>query len=329
MAESILGSPSTSPFVPHFGVSSPLLSGRETLLRDLGDGLVTGPTDKRYTSILMGVRGSGKTVALNEIEARAASAGWVVLSMDGGSVGLLGRITETIQTAPETYQSLRLDGTTRKTVGKSFGLRLGPLEGHISSIVENPSHAPIGLRQQLTKLTEAARRNDAAVLLTIDELHAIDRDEGRRLSNDLQHITKRAKMPLAFVGAGLLELKHTLLQDNKMTFFHRCENYDMRPLTFSDAYTALSAPIKAAGGSITDDALSRLSDAATDSPYKLQLIGDLAWKIAGAPEATIDGESVSRAIAGAERDLESPHSFASLVRSLRYRSADYGRCRTK
>ncbi len=59
---SALGVPSSSPFCPHFGRAPQSLVGRDELLADLGGGLATGPGDARYTSVLMGVRGSGKTV---------------------------------------------------------------------------------------------------------------------------------------------------------------------------------------------------------------------------------------------------------------------------
>ena len=62
-------------------------------------------------------------------------------------------------------------------------------------------------------------------------------------------------MPLAFVGAGLLEMKTSLLMDRKMTFFHRCEHFEMPPLEVADAIVGLAGPIKEAGGKITEEAL--------------------------------------------------------------------------
>lgn len=100
---SALGVPSTSSFSPHFGRSPHSLVGRDDLLADLGGGLATGPRDSRYTSVLMGVRGSGKTVLLSEIEERASADGWVVLSLDAGTPGLLDRIAQTIRSADQAY----------------------------------------------------------------------------------------------------------------------------------------------------------------------------------------------------------------------------------
>ena len=298
---SALGAPATSPFSPHFGTTPLSVVGRSGLLSEIGSGLVTGPGDQRYTSILMGVRGSGKTVALNEIEDRAAADGWVVLSMDAGTPGLLDRIVRAISQADRTYEALGLgEANTRRSVERSIGIRLGLLEGRVAETAHDDHTASMGLREHLACLAEAAQRHGASVLLTIDELQGIDRTEGRRLSNDLQHITKRAGMRLAFLGAGLLELKHTLMRDRKMTFFHRCEHFDMPPLDVGDATVGLVDPITSAGGAITDEALRLAAGAVNGSPYRLQVVGDIAWKAARAPEREIDARAVRAAIAAAE-----------------------------
>ena len=267
------------------------------MLAEVGNGLVAGPNDSRYTSILMGVRGSGKTVALNEIEDRAAADGWVVLSMDAGTPGLLERIVRTVSQAGGTYEALNLgESADSRSVERSIGIRLGMLEGKIAA-TEYRDHRPnMGLREHLTRLVQAAQQHDTSVLLTVDELQGIDREEGRLLSNDLQHITRRAGMPLAFVGAGLLELKHTLMRDRKMTFFHRCEHFEMPPLTIADAVIGLAGTIRSGGGTITDEALRLASDAVNGSPYRLQVIGDIAWKTSDGPDGVIDGAAVKVAI---------------------------------
>lgn len=301
---SALGVPSTSPFSPNFGRAPRSLVGRDNLLASLGGGLATGPHDARYTSVLMGVRGSGKTVLLSEIEDRAAADGWVVLSLDAGTPGLLDRIVRTIRNADRAYEALgAADLAKTRSAERSVGIRLGPLAGQISGTEHENRLAHMGLREHLTFLAQAAQHSGTSVLLTVDEMHGIDRTEGRRLSNDLQHITKRGNMPLAFVGAGLLEMKTTLLQDRKMTFFHRCEHFEMPPLDVTDAMVGLAGPIRDTGGTITDEALDLASEAVGASPYRLQVIGDFAWKMAGAPERPIDAVAARTAVRAADEDV--------------------------
>ena len=150
-------------------------------------------------------------------------------------------------------------------------------------------------RHLLTKLAEHAQRFDTAVLMTIDELHSGDRDELRRFSADLQHITKRAHWPLAIIVAGLSEMKHTLLMDKKMTFFRRCARFDMPALTTADALAGLRIPVLDSGGGFENDALESAARACGPLPYEMQLIGYHAWTIAGAPRRPIDLPAVEQA----------------------------------
>ncbi len=253
----------------------------------------------------MGVRGSGKTVAVTEIEDRAASDGWLILSLDASSSGLLERIQDEVGALPDRYPDLDLSKLGNpKTVEKRRSVNLGPLKGGASETESRSAGREMGLRRQLTYLAEQARKHGTSVLLTVDELHAIDRDEGRRLSNDLQHITRRGGLPLAFIGAGLSEMKYTVMQDKKMTFFRRCEEYDMPPLSEADATKGLLHPIQDSGGDITDDALRQAVGSVGASPFKLQLIGHMAWTIANAPKKTIDSAAVSEAARLAQKKFD-------------------------
>ena len=303
--ESALGKPAPNPFSPGFGQLPSMLVGRDDLLAEIGSGLVTGPRDIRYTSLLMGVRGSGKTVALTELEDRAASDGWVIMSLDASSKGILERIQDEIGALPERYPELCLGELSgERTVERTRGLAIGGIKGEVTETESRSAAITMGLRWQLTYLAEQAHRHDTAVLLTVDELHAIDREEGRRLSNDLQHITKRSELPLAFVGAGLSELKYTVLQDKKMTFFRRCEQYDMPPLTEADVAKGLLHPIHEFGGEITDEALLLAVENVGTLPYKLQLVGHTAWTVANAPEKAIDACAVSKAVEFAQKNFD-------------------------
>ncbi len=116
--------------------------------------------------------------------------------MDASTPGLLERIVSTIAGAGARYESLDLpDSTTQRSVQRSVGIRLGVSEGNLTTTESYHPRSPTGLGEQLTLLVEAAQRHERRVLLTVDELHGVDRREARRLSSDLQHITKRAGLP--------------------------------------------------------------------------------------------------------------------------------------
>lgn len=281
-------------FTPSFGQVPHFFVGRDGMLAEIRAALNAGPEDDRFTSVLLGPRGSGKTVTLGIIEDDAAEAGWMVLSLDASTSGIHDRIKEQIAWAQERYEGLpELDDRGRRTT-TSAGLRLWPVA--LQREVAEGVRIEWGLRRQLTALAVHAAEQGTAVLLSVDELHGADRDEMRRLAADLQHITKRSKLPLAFVGAGLSDMKHTLLEDNKITFFHRSGKFDMRPLTVSDSMRCLRKTINDAGGAFEDSALRTLAEAAGTLPYRLQLLGYHAWVISGAPFHPVDDHAAREAV---------------------------------
>ena len=245
--------------------------------------------------MIMGIRGSGKTVMLSEVEDRMASEGWLIISVDGASTGLLDRISDMIGQASREHQTPDLERFAAATSkATSTGIKLGPYSRVWSEQAASPQD--MSLRERLTILARIAQQHDIGVLLTVDELHSADKDESRRLANDLQHITKRKRLPLAFVGAGLLEMQYTLIEGKKNTFFKRCNPCNMAPLSVPDAIQGLRVPIRFAGGRIDDEALAAAARAVGESPYRLQVIGHSAWKVGNAPHDPIDVFAVSQAI---------------------------------
>ncbi len=316
----ILGKVKDNPFSPAFGALPSALVGRDDLLYDIGSGLLTGPADRSYYSVLMGKRGSGKTVVLTEMQNRAMTDGWIVLSVDAATDGLLERINQAIYQATATYDILApMDTRTSKTITRHKGMAFqGFGFGHTEADYTDLD-LKRGLREQLTALAQIAQVNGTSILLTVDELQGIDRQEGRRLSNDLQHL-RRDGLPVAFIGAALAEAKATILADKRMTFFKRCEQYDVPDIGTADAMVGIGQPVRDARGRIGSDALKLAAQEIDGSPYKLQLIGYNAWRMAGAPEQAIDTGAVDMAVAVADeivdRDIGVP-SFNDLSETER------------
>jgi len=61
-----------NPFTPAFGSEPMFLAGRERIIEDIIGGLENGPGDPNRASILVGPRGSGKTVLLTRIAFEAS-----------------------------------------------------------------------------------------------------------------------------------------------------------------------------------------------------------------------------------------------------------------
>ena len=291
-----------NPFTPDFGRRPALLVGREALLANARKSLAVGPDDLGFTRILLGQRGSGKTTVLAEIREQAAFSGLLVLSVDAATPGLLERISSCVADARERYESVDLSkpsGTPRDR--RVSGITVGPVGVNWQDMPEQRPRWSLGY--YLETLSKWAAEHGSAVLLTVDELHAGERDELRRLSADLQEITKVNELPLAFVGAGLPEMSYTILEDKKMTFFHRCSRDKVTSIVHDDAWRCLRLTVEESDGTVQDDALRVMAAAAADGlPYKLQSIGHHAWELSGSPEMPIDARCAAMAVELAVQD---------------------------
>ncbi|WP_321973956.1 ATP-binding protein [Paratractidigestivibacter sp.] len=92
-------------FSPAFGNRPTYLVGRELVLDGLIAGLDSVPGSKERSTVLLGQRGSGKTVLLWELADRATEMGYVVASPTIVSDGMLARIVEKVQDSGGRYVS--------------------------------------------------------------------------------------------------------------------------------------------------------------------------------------------------------------------------------
>ena len=289
-----------NPFTPSFGETPQFQVGNEELLYELSEGFALGPEDERYASILLGPRGSGKTILLQTIEDIANDEGWIVLPVKASKRGLQANIEEAIDLVYEgrSKSPLQPKGSTSVQTGTS--IKSGSIKWHRDAIKTSYKHQKI--RTKLTKMAECAEDEGSGVMLIVDEIHSGNRGDLKDLALDIQRITRSKNLPLGFLGAGLPEIKRTLLRDKNITFFHRCTQFDMPLLSPSDVRAGLILTVEHAKGAITDEALD-VFESVQCLPYHLQLLGSYAWKIAKAPSNRIDAESAMLAVEAAQEDM--------------------------
>ena len=289
-------------FTPGFGLPPHRLVGREDELKELQDGLGAGPRDPRFTSVIIGHRGSGKTVLLSEVRGIAEQAGWVILRADATTANLQDRIDAEIRefANPSVAGDLVAERGPAETTAS---LKVGPAE--LSRRLSKTMHSARSLTKKLEIIGRHAAERGSAVLLCVDELQAGRRDELRRLASDLQRLTKEDGLPIAFIGAGLPAIQYTILRDPKMTFFQRCHPQHLAPLPYASVLSFFHQTIQDAGGACDTATLEHMAEAADGFAYRMQLIGQRAWTISGAPDRPVDMASAEMAVAAAERHLQS------------------------
>lgn len=277
-----------NPFAPTFGAEPPLLAGREQIFRDATDAWMTGPTHPGYTALLLGRRGSGKTVVLEALRVLGHSRGWLSISDAAATPGLLNRLAHKAaehlnRHAGELAPDIRRDLA-------AAGIGLGPGYDPDADLSRR-------LANMLRGLTAYLQAYGTGLVVTVDELHAGDTDELRMLGIVVQDVTRIGQLPMAFVGAGLPILEDTLLADTSITFLQRCARYEVGFLDPAAAWTALAEPVSQRGGHMAPEAVEHAVAASQGYPFLVQLVGFHAWELASDPTKTVTLEDV---IAGAE-----------------------------
>lgn len=260
-----------NPFHPSFGVSPPLLVGRDSVIEEFLEALDDGPGSAGRATLYTGARGSGKTVMLNAVEDRTKERGWLVIS-ETASPGFVHRITE--QQLPRLLRSFDFDSVRRKLTGLTAPFSLGAatwdsVESHVSEA---------GLRNQVELLTDLLADHGTGLLITLDEIHQNQIRELRELATTVQHAFREGR-ELAFAGAGLTSAISDVMNDEVLTFLRRAERHTLGPVKGEEVERALREPIEASGRTIAKEALEVMAEGTNGYPYLIQLVGAQTWRL--------------------------------------------------
>ena len=275
-----------NPFTPTFGVTPPLLVGREDVLDEFRVALDSGPGDPGRAILLTGVRGAGKTVALNACEDEAHRRGWAVVSETVRS-GLVAELTAT--RLPELLTAVADDG--RKNTVTAVNVIAAGFGGGVTRQHSDRYPAAASLRSELTRLADLCDARGSGVLLSLDEVHREATEDLRVIAHTVQHLFREGRS-IAFLAAGLPAAIEDVLNDAVLTFLRRAERFVLGPVSASDVALALRAPIENAGRRITEAALAVATDGTQGYPFLVQLVGYQMWS--ARPEQAVIDEQQAR-----------------------------------
>lgn len=283
-----------NPFHPSFGVSPPLLVGRDDLISEFVEAIEDGPGSAGRATLYTGPRGAGKTVLLNAIEHGARARGWLVVA-ETASPGFVERITR--QHLPGLLRDFDPEVVHRRLSGIS--VPLGPLgSGGVTWNTLRSHVVEAGLRNQIEMLTDLLVEHETGLLITLDEIHQNQIAELRELATAVQHAFREGR-ELAFVGAGLLSSISDVVNDEVLTFLRRAERHHLGSVDHRDVQRAIQEPIEMAGRAVGDEALELMTHGTRGYPFLIQLVGAQTWRLhPGETEITVGDarEGVSRAL---------------------------------
>ena len=289
--------PVRNPFAPGAGSRPPELAGRDEIISDAEIALqrvLLGRHDK--SQILLGLRGTGKTVLLNKIEQLAEIHGHLTAFIEAPEnkslaellyprvhqiLLKLSMIESAKTTAHSAMRALRAFASVFKISVGDISLSVDPEIGAADSgILE------YDLSDLFICVGETAQSAGKAWTLLIDEVQYLSEDELSALIVAIHRVNQK-NLPVMFFGAGLPQV--AALSGDAKSYTERLFNYPpVDALDNPAATAAIRQPIENEAESISNDALRIIVVRTHGYPYFLQEWGYQAWNIADASPISAD-----------------------------------------
>lgn len=246
--------------------------------------------------MLIGLRGVGKTVLLDQMMKDAEATGVVAIRIEAPE-------GKSLPAALAPRLRLGLLKLSHMEKAKEVAIRgLRALAGFVGKMKVRYKDIEVGLdydpepgladngdlEGDLTILLEqvgkAAQEASTLVAIFIDELQYIPEAQMAALISAL-HRCAQLKLPLVLVGAGLPQLRGKM--GEAKSYAERLFDFsEIGPLDVMDASDAIVKPALSEGVSIDNDAVSLIFDYTKGYPYFLQEWGKHAWDVADANPIT-------------------------------------------
>lgn len=321
--------PARNPFAPGAGNPPPELAGRDEVLEAVELAMVrvrSGRYDRGH--LLLGLRGVGKTVLLNEVDRIADKHGLLTVVIEAPEEGKLAemlvprlrsvliKLSRKEKAKDLAKQSL----ATLRSFASVFKITVGGVEVAVTEAdgVADSGMLELDLPDLLLAIGRAAQAGETGVVLIIDEVQYLSPAELSALIVAIHAISQKS-IPVMLFGGGLPQLAG--LAGDAKSYAERLFRYPaVGALSREAAINAIRKPIQEENGEITDDALETIIELTQGYPYFLQEWGYHTWNIA--PTSPITAQDVEAATAKALAHLDSDFFKVRLDR-LQPREKEY------
>lgn len=247
--------------------------------------------------MLVGLRGVGKTVLLNEMQRMANKAEYQTIALEAHEnkpfaavltphlrklffeLDRMAGFSEKVRRGLGVLKSF-INGVRIKVSDIEIGLDIDPQEGTADS-----GDLEVDLPNLFIAAGEAAQDRGTAVALLIDEIQYLSIGELSALIMAM-HKMQQHQLPLVLMAAGLPILP-ALAGDSKSYAERLCGFSNVGPLSPSDARIALQEPVRHAGIEFEQNAVDEIIRLTQGYPYFLQEWGYQTWNHAGQSPITL------------------------------------------
>ena len=288
--------PFINPFAPSAGQRPPEFAGRSKLIDESVLAMRRALANRPFRSIMfLGLRGTGKTVLLNELGKKAKELGFLVSRLEAPEEADLAKLLY-----PEMKKVMRSLSTVEHA--KDLSLRtLGILRNFASifkievagvdiGIEPTPGVADTGylqtdLPELFENIGEAAQMAEKGWAIFLDEVQYLTKQDLSALIVSMHRISQLG-YPVIFVGAGL-PLLAGLAGEAKSYAERLFMYYNVDALDPKATAEAFEKPLNEAAVQIHPDALSKFVGGTQGYPFLLQQWAACTWDAAPASPITI------------------------------------------
>lgn len=288
-------------FSPSFGNKPRELIGRNEEMDLLCSALNAKPGSKERATLMIGQRGTGKTVLLLELADYAHRSGFITSYPTVVNKNMLDRINEKLLQDGKDI----LSGKKRQLVGGS----LGAFGVSIGFQTEEQSTRPHSFEYLLEQICYEAEKHGKGVLILIDEVLAND-DNLKRLIIAYQELVGKG-LNVALVMAGLPSAISETLNHPVLTFLNRAQKLDLKPIRIADISAYYYQCFKTIGLKLDVTNIEHAAQATEGSPYMMQLIGHYLTLYADS-DGSLDKISMELALATAKKEYKNDICGAAL-----------------
>ncbi|WP_416467881.1 ATP-binding protein [Pseudomonas sp. LFS044] len=289
--------PYRNPFAPGAGSRPPELAGRDVVLDHarIACGRAVNGRSAR-SMMLLGLRGTGKTVLLNEVGKIAEDEGLLVSKVESPEEESLARLLY-----PEMRKVMRSLSTVE--AAKQIANRgLKGLRGFASIFKIDIAGVEVGVEPEpgladsgnlqydlpdlFNVIGRAAKAAGKGWILLIDEVQYLSEADLRALIVSMHRMSQEG-LPILLVGAGLPQVAR--LAGEAKSYAERLFLYpEINALDAEAAAQAVLKPILEEEASIAQAALEEIVVRTKGYPFFLQEWASTAWNCAEGPEISLD-----------------------------------------
>ena len=250
-------------FRPSFGNKPSVLVGRNDIISTFRESLDSPAGSRERSLLLLGQRGTGKTVLLLEFAEIASQSGFIATRPIVASKGMLTKILEQLRKAADEHlekQRRKMTGGSVGAFGFSAGVQFDKAE------VETKSFS-----YQISEICSELTSKGIGTLFIIDEVQSDERELQEFIISYQEMVGMGLDVAAAF--AGLPSAISSTLKNKVLTFLNRSMKIYLQPLRISEIFSFYRNAFRENGIPISDALCKKASEETDGSPYMMQLIG--------------------------------------------------------